>query len=115
MQIDSKQLSQFIKAVLSGISEGLTDDYSVATSVKFKIGLKSETDKQGNVRLTIVGIGAGLGAKRSSQEVASIEFEVDDMVTVFSNKFESWSKTEMGRAFIQHFAEEAAKLAQAPS
>ena len=106
MQIDSRELSEFVKAVLAGINGGMSDDNMVAGTVKFQIGLKSVTDKKGDITLKEVGIGGGLGGNRSNEEIARIEFEVDDMLTVGSRKFDEWGKTALGKAFFEYIAKQ---------
>ena len=111
MQIDSDEISEFVRAVLTGIDKGIPEDSAVSTSVKFQIGLKSQADKQGNVRLMIVGIGGGAGASRSSEEVARIEFEVDDVISVVMKKFDEWGKTTLGKQFVDYLRSQPAKVA----
>ena len=111
MQIDSNEISEFVRAVLTGIDKGIPEDSAVSTSVKFQIVLKSQTDKQGNVRLTLAGIGGGAGASRSNEEVARIEFEVDDIISFGIKKLDEWGKTTVGKQFIDYLRSQPAKVA----
>ncbi len=111
MQIDSNEISEFVRAVLTGIDKGIPEDSAVSTSVKFQIVLKSQTDKQGNVRLTLAGIGGGAGASRSNEEVARIEFEVDDIISFGIKKLDEWGKTTVGKQFIDYLRSQLAKVA----
>ena len=111
MQIDSDEITEFVRAVLTGIDKGIPEDSAVSTSVKFQIVLKSRVDKQGNVRLTLAGIGGGAGASRSNEEVARIEFEVDDIISFGIKKLDEWGKTTVGKQFIDYLRSQLAKVA----
>lgn len=103
MDIDSEEISDFVKAVLRGIQEGVGVDQAVATSVKFQIDIASKKDNFGALRLSIVGI----GAKRTNQQAAHIEFEVDDRITVIGKKFDEWMKSPSSRALIESYLKQA--------
>lgn len=105
MQIDSEEISEFVKAVLTGIDAGLTEEYSIATPVKFQFGLKSKKDRGGKISLSI----AGIGASRSNEDVARIEFEVDSVISVIISKIEEWRNTQTGKEFLELLAKEMQK------
>lgn len=105
VQIDSEEISEFVKAVLNGIHEGVPEGNLVSTPVKFQLGIKSKKGAGGSLKLFV----AGIGAEGSKEEIARIEFEVDDMLTVFTNKFDKWSLSPSGKSFLEYLAKELQK------
>lgn len=72
MQIYTGALSDYIRGVLQGIDQGISDGFVLSSPVKFQIGLRNFVEKDEFIRIEI----AGIGGKRSNEEHARIEFEV---------------------------------------
>ncbi|MDE1852221.1 MAG: hypothetical protein KGI38_00555 [Thaumarchaeota archaeon] len=78
MKADSVELSKFIEAVLTGITEGVSQkfakDFHLFGNVKFTINIRSETEGGGGVKILVVNA----GGKKSKEEYTSVEFEISD-------------------------------------
>ena len=72
VEVDSKEISQYMKSVLKGIEGGLSAGYFVSSGVSFDIGLKNISTKNGGVRITVVGI----GGETKKESDARVSFEV---------------------------------------
>jgi len=77
MKIDSEELADFVKSVISGIEGGVShsilEGYALSTPIRFPIGLSGKRIKGGGPRLSV----ANIGANKSDEEVARIDFEAD--------------------------------------
>lgn len=102
MEIDSEELTEFVKAVISGIEGGtsrtLYEGYALSAPIRFQIGLSGKKVRGGRLRLSV----ANMGASKTDEEVARISFEVDIALTTFSKKFDELMKSETGRMVIQN-------------
>jgi len=78
LKADSVELSKFIEAVLTGVTEGVVQkfakDFHLFGNIKFTINIRSEVEGSGGVRILVVDA----GAKKSSVEQTSVEFEISD-------------------------------------
>ncbi len=90
MKIKYTELSDYIKAVLKGIENGLPETYHLSSPVKFQIGLINVGQKEGGVQLMV----AGIGGKRSSEEHARVEFEITNPMAIATK--EVWEQIRKG-------------------
>ncbi len=74
LEIDSVELSEYIRAVLQGINTGVSQDFHLFGNIKFSIGLRNVIDKEGRLKITVAGIGMG----KTKEENSTIEFEISD-------------------------------------
>ena len=86
MQINTEELSEYVQSVLKTLEDGIKNPFMLNGPVKFQIGVRNISEKDGSLRLSI----AGIGANRSKEENAKIEFEV---IGVFDKAFrEKWDE-----------------------
>jgi hypothetical protein len=92
LKIDSDGLAEYIKAVLSGINKGIaqeedSDDeaetFTLSGPVKFRVGLTNISERKGEVKLFVMGLGGGASKGGSNEQHATIEFEVTDSTITF--------------------------------
>ena len=72
LNVNSEELSTYIKSVLNGISQGITSGYTLNNSIKFQVEISNEVKIDGGVKVIIAHVGAG----ETSNKNAKIEFEI---------------------------------------
>lgn len=103
MKINSDELAEYVRAVLQGISKGVSDDiigkddepetFSLSGPVKFQVGITNSVEVGGEVKIYVVG----LHAQKSNEQQARIEFEVSnqqgkDFLETLDKAVSIWAK-----------------------
>ncbi|HZW85283.1 MAG TPA: hypothetical protein VFE91_05215 [Nitrososphaerales archaeon] len=99
MEIDSDGLADYVRAVLRGINSGVTTDdeagendsevFALSGPVKFHVSLTNISEKKGEVKLFVQGLGGGYAKGASNQEHATVDFEVTDSAATFYRNIEN--------------------------
>src|SRR5438034_6134529 len=94
MEVDSEEISEYIKSVLEAVKRGVPTDsgYFVSGTVKIRLGVRNESAKGGALKGMVVSV----GGKRAKEENASIEFEVTNPMNTMLK--ESWENVLKGFA-----------------
>lgn len=73
MQIDEKEISEFVKATIKGIKDGLAgEDFLMTEPIKFHLAVTQVKESGGGVKLYVVDA----GGKYKAEEISKIDFEV---------------------------------------
>ena len=72
MNIDSEEISDYIKALVEGVTEGVPVGYFLSSPIKIDIAINNKGESDGSIKLMI----AGVGGKRSSEQNARVQIEV---------------------------------------
>ncbi len=73
MKTDSKELSEYIKYVLKGIDDGITEGYILKDSIEFEIAVVNIQRAEGGLKIHVVKAGGDY----SKEEINKIKFEVE--------------------------------------
>lgn len=86
MKINSDELAEYVRAVLEGITKGVSEDifdtnnepetFSLSGPVKFQVGITNSLEATGEVKIFVVGLRGG----KSNEQHARIEFEVSNKI-----------------------------------
>src|SRR2546428_9329121 len=97
MEVDSEEISEYIKSVLLAVQQGvpMNSGYFVSGTVKIRLGVRNESAKGGNLKGMVVGV----GGKRTKEGNARIEVEVTNPMKSmlkegwenFRKEFDEWS------------------------
>jgi len=102
LEIDSDEVSVFVKSVISGVLNGIPEGLGISKAVKVQMGITSKKAKGGKLKLSVVGI----GASKSNEEVIRVDFEVDDVITVSKEKLEAWLSSDIGKGVLKSYLQE---------
>lgn len=72
MEIESKELSDYIQGVLNGVNNGIIEDYNLKGSIEFELAIVNSKETEGGLKIHV----AKLGADYSKEETSKIKFEV---------------------------------------
>ncbi len=82
-----------MNSVVESIENGLPQGHALKGGIKFKIGVRNSIQLDGSVKLLIVGV----GANRTSEQDASIEFEIYNPQTqIFQKRVNQITKEAVG-------------------
>jgi hypothetical protein len=73
MKLDEKEISEFIKASLQGIRNGISsDNFALTESIKFNLAVITIKEGGGGFKIHVVDA----GGKYRAEEITKIEFQV---------------------------------------
>jgi len=72
LKVKSEEVSEYMRAMLQGISDGTTSGYMLTSGVKFHIGITNEVTVEGGARIVV----AHIGGDKTKATDSFVEFEI---------------------------------------
>lgn len=72
MEINSDELSQYVKSTIEGMEKGLKEGYKLKGEIEFELGVINTKQGKGGLKIKVVNLGGGL----SKENVSKIKFKV---------------------------------------
>lgn len=72
MEIDSVELSNYVKSTIEGIENGLKESYKLKGEIEFELAVINTKEREGGLKIKIVNVGGSL----SKENVSKIKFKV---------------------------------------
>ena len=74
MEIENKEISEYVKAILDGIDKGISKDYHISpkTPIEFELAVINKNEASGGLRILV----ANAKGKVSGEHVSKVKFKV---------------------------------------
>jgi len=72
MEVESKELSEYVRSVVEGVSKGVPEGYRLSGSIAFKLAVVKEKKAEGGFHIYV----AEAKGQYTGGTVSTIEFEV---------------------------------------
>ena len=72
MEIDSVELSNYVKSTIEGIENGLKEGYKLKGEIEFELAVVNTKEGEGGLKIKVVNLGGSL----SKENVSKIKFKV---------------------------------------
>ena len=73
MQIESKELSDFIRSTIESIENGLKEGYTLSSDIEFELAVVNTKKGKGGLKLFVVNASADIG----KESVSKIKFKIE--------------------------------------
>lgn len=72
MEIDSKELGEYVKSTIEGIENGLKEGYKLRGEIEFELAVINLKEGGGSLKIKIVDVGGSL----SKENISKIKFKI---------------------------------------
>lgn len=72
MEIDSKELEEFVRSACQSIEKGIIQGYKLTAPIKFEVAVVNEKKAEGGIKLFVVGA----SGEYKTEQISKITFEI---------------------------------------
>lgn len=100
MEVNSTEISEYVKSMLNGITDGVGEDFVVMEPIRFEIAvvneITEESEGKAGIEVHVLGVGGKLGNSASTEHTSKVTIAVAPRITEEKLKDKTFLYTQWG-------------------